>query len=102
MVVILFRSKLTSAAGDDYAEMSLKMEERVKTRPGFLAVKSFKAEDGERLTIVWWKDRETLELWRQDLQHMEAKKTGRERWYEYYRMEVAEVYRESDFERTSA
>jgi heme-degrading monooxygenase HmoA len=62
-------------------------------------VKSFRAEDGERLTVVWWKDRETLEQWRTDSRHLSAKQTGRERWYEYYNMEVAEVYRESKFER---
>jgi heme-degrading monooxygenase HmoA len=101
MIVILFRSKLTSAAGVDYAQTSEALESYVKTKPGFIAVKSFTAEDGERLTIVWWKDRETLEQWRTDSRHMEAKSTGRERWYEYYKMEVAEVFRESKFERAS-
>ena len=28
--------------------------------------------------------------------------TERERWYEYYKMEVAKVFRESKFERASA
>jgi len=99
MIVILFRSELTSAAGVDYAQTSDALESYVKTRPGFIAVKSFTAEDGERLTIVWWKDRETLEQWRMDPRHVSAQNTGRERWYEYYKMEVAEVFRESKFER---
>ena len=73
-----------------------------KSKPGFIAAKSFTAEDGERLTMVWWKDRETLEEWRTDARHMAAQNTGRERWYEYYKMEVAEVFRESKFERASA
>ena len=99
MIVILFRSKLTSAAGADYMRTSDALESYVKTKPGFIAVKSFTSEDGERLTVVWWKDRETLEDWRNDLRHVAAQNTGRERWYEYYKMEVAEVFRESKFER---
>ncbi len=99
MIVILFRSKLTSVAGDDYAKMNNFLSEYVQDRPGFIAAKSFRAEDGERLTLVWWRDRETLEQWRTDMNHVAAKKQGRERWYEYYKIEIAEVYRESSFER---
>jgi heme-degrading monooxygenase HmoA len=101
MIVILFRSKLTSAAGVDYKQTSDALESYVKTRPGFIAAKSFTSEDGERLTVVWWKDRETLEEWRTDSRHVSAQNTGRERWYEYYKMEVAEVFRESKFERAT-
>ena len=101
MIVILFRSKLTSAAGADYMRTSDALESYVKTKPGFIAVKSFTSEDGERLTVVWWKDRETLEDWRNDLRHVAAQNTGRERWYEYYKMEVADVVREKEFERAS-
>ena len=75
------------------------MEEYVKTRPGFIAAKGFTAEDGERLTVVWWQDKETLAAWQRDLRHMAVKKAGRADWYEYYKMEVAEVYRQSNFKR---
>lgn len=102
MIVVLFRSKLTPAAGEDYAREAAAMNEYVKSQPGFIAVKSFTAEDGERLTIVWWKDRETLEQWRHNPSHAEVKKTGRQRWYEYYKMEVAEVYRESNYQASSS
>jgi len=102
MVVILFRSKLTSTAGVDYKQTSDALESYVKSKPGFIAAKSFTAEDGERLTMVWWKDHETLEERRTDASHMAAQNTGSERRYEYYKMEVAEVFRESKFERASA
>ena len=53
MLVILFRSKLTdSAATDGYPEMAEEMETLARGMPGFVDVKAFKADDGERLTIV--------------------------------------------------
>jgi heme-degrading monooxygenase HmoA len=67
--------------------------------PGFVDVKSFKADDGERLTVVWWENEETLRAWREHARHRIAQRTGRERWYEYYKMDVAEVIRTSQFER---
>jgi heme-degrading monooxygenase HmoA len=99
VIVILFRSRMTTQAGDDYDRLLAKMGGYVQEQPGFVDVKSFTADDGERLTIVWWKDKEKLEQWRQNERHRIAKNLGRERWYEYYRMELAEVFLTSDFDR---
>jgi heme-degrading monooxygenase HmoA len=101
MLVILFRSRLTATAGDDYAAMDAELSQRVEGAPGFLGAKSFVAEDGERLTVVWWRDSETLERWRNLPRHREAQRTGRARWYERYEMDVAEIVRTSRFERAA-
>lgn len=100
MLVILFRSKLTAEAGQDYQAMNDELESRVRQSPGFVEAKSFKAEDGERLTVVWWRDKESLREWRELPRHRQAQASGREKWYEYYKMEVATVERVSTFERT--
>ena len=102
MLVILFRSRLTAQAGDDYARMADAMFEHAKTFPGFVDVKSFTAEDGERLTVVWWQDEETLKGWATDAKHRVAQHTGRDRWYEYYKMDVAQIVRVSNFTRSPA
>ncbi len=102
MLVILFRSKLTDQAGDDYQAVNVELESLVRQNPGFIDVKSFKAEDGERLTVVWWRDAESLKDWREQVRHRFAQETGRKKWYQYYKMEVAEVNRQSDFARDKA
>ena len=100
MIVVLFRSRLTdTAAADGYTEMAEEMETLARAMPGFVDVKAFKAEDGERLTIVWWQDEETLRGWREQVRHRLAQRLGREKWYEYYKIEVAEVVRQNAFER---
>ncbi|HEY6351849.1 MAG TPA: antibiotic biosynthesis monooxygenase [Candidatus Angelobacter sp.] len=101
MLIILFRSKLTAEAGEDYAAMNAEMESLVRQNPGFIDVKSYKSEAGERLTVVWWRDEESLREWRELMRHREAQKTGRAKWYEYYEMEVASVIRSSSFARTN-
>ncbi len=101
MIVILFRSKLTDVAGEDYSGMNRQMEDLARSAPGFVDVKGYTAEDGERLTVVRWRDLESLRLWREDPRHRVAQETGRRLWYEFYAMEVAELVRESRFERSS-
>jgi len=70
--------------------------------PGFDDVKAFKADDGERLTVVWWQDEATLRAWREEARHRVAQRLGRELWYQYYTLEVAEVIRTKTFQRPQA
>ena len=100
MILVLFRSKLVDAP-EGYAEMAEEMEALAKTMPGFIDVKGYVAEDGERLTVVRWENAETMRQWREHARHRVAQRAGREKWYAYYKMEVAEVVREASFERTT-
>ncbi len=98
MVVVLFRSKLVDAP-IGYHEMAREMAELARTMPGFVDMKFFTAEDGERLTVVWWDDHDTLRGWRENVRHRTAQRLGRERWYEYYKIEVADVVRKNAYDR---
>ena len=100
MILVLFRSKLVEAP-EGYAEMAEEMEALARTMPGFVDVKGYVAEDGERLTVVRWENAETMRQWREHARHRVAQRAGREKWYAYYKMEVAEVVREASFERTT-
>ena len=96
-LIILFRSKLTVQAGEDYQAMNGELETLVRQNPGFVDVKSYTAQDGERLTVVWWRDEQSLADWRNLARHREAQNTGRQKWYEYYNIEVANVVRSRSF-----
>ena len=99
MVLISFRSRLTPQAGADYDAMAAELEARVRDQPGYVAHKAYLADDGERLTLVWFRDQESLRNWKMLPRHAEAQHRGRERWYEFYEMDVAEVIRTSRFRR---
>jgi len=102
MVIVLFRSKMTDAAGADYAAMAQEMLDRARTMPGFVDFKSFKADDGERISVIHWESQETLRGWATDARHLVAQRLGRDKWYEYFRLEVAEVVRSYAFERPAS
>ena len=101
MRVVLFRSRKTDAAdSDEYRAALAEMLERARRAPGFVDFRAYApAEGDETLSVIWWRDAETLRAWREDERHRFAQRRGREDWYAWYRLEVAEIVRESEFER---
>ena len=99
MIVVVFRSRLTPEAGDDYSEMAAEMLATATEMPGFVEFKSFKSDDGERVSLVYWQDRETMAAWRNHPRHRIAQNAGRAKWYAAYKIEVAEIERDGKFER---
>jgi heme-degrading monooxygenase HmoA len=99
MVVVVFRSRLTAEAGDDYSQMAEEMLATAQDMPGFVEFKSFKSDDGERVSLVYWQDHETMAAWRNHPRHRVAQTNGRSKWYAYFRLEVADILRETKFER---
>jgi heme-degrading monooxygenase HmoA len=97
MIVVLFRSRLRDDAGQSYSDTATAMLDAAKTMPGFVDFKSFKADDGERLSVVRWSDLASMEAWRTHAGHMEAKRRGRAEWYSEFHIEIAEVIKRSDF-----
>ena len=90
MLTILFRSRLKPELAEEYDALLAQVEPLGEGMAGFVSKKTFAAEDGERLTVVRWQDRETLDAWRQHPDHQRAKRLGRERFYESYSLEIFE------------
>jgi len=99
MVIVLFRSRLTPQAGEDYHAMGDEMLAAAREMPGFVDYKRYTSEDGERLSVVWWENQDTMKAWREHPRHKIAQAAGRSRWYQNYEIEVAEVVRSAHFER---
>src|SRR5262245_18898790 len=99
MVVVLFRSRLTPEAGEDYSVMPAEMYATAKSMPGFVDFKSYEAPDGERISIVWWQDQETMAAWRTHPRHRIAQQAGRDKWYQSFTIEEAEIVRSGSFDR---
>lgn len=98
MILTVFRSRLSANAGADYSAWVSELKELAKENSGFIDIKNYTAEDGERLTVVRWKDATTLREWSRNARHLEAKRLAREKWYDYFEIEIAEVTRTNRFE----
>jgi heme-degrading monooxygenase HmoA len=89
-VVTVFRSRLRPDAIDEYEPRATEMFALAQTMPGLVDVKSFAADDGERVTLVTFADAESQRAWREHPEHRLAQQAGRDRFYAEYSIQVCQ------------
>ena len=85
MYVTLFRSRkragFDAAAYDADAE---RMETLARTQKGFIAFRTYKADDGETLSMSEWQTEEHARAWQRNAEHVAVQGKGRSDYYETY------------------
>jgi heme-degrading monooxygenase HmoA len=99
VVIAVFRSRLREGVSEEFQVLGDEMTRLAKAMPGFISYKVYVSPDGERCSIIEFESNATLENWRQHPEHLEAQKTGRDRFYQWYTLHVSEPTRESRFGR---
>ncbi|MFI8927309.1 antibiotic biosynthesis monooxygenase family protein [Streptomyces sp. NPDC053474] len=82
-----------------YGETAQRMDELVAQVPGFLGADSARTPGGLGITVAYFRDLDAVKAWRNAPEHREARKRGREEWYERYVVHVAKVERSYGQER---
>ena len=105
MIYTLFFSrlrKLGPAEQLDYAERSEALRSLASDgHPGFVDLKTYAAEDGERLTVARFRDLESQDAWRMEPLHREAQRLGREAYYEEYHITSCQPVKEHGWRRSA-
>ena len=97
MIVTIFRSRLRPEHAEEYAVWAHEMEELAHTMPGFLSIKTFRHDDGERVSVVEFSDWESLAKWAHHPRHREAQRLGREKFYLEFHLQSGAIEREIHF-----
>ncbi len=90
--VVIFSSKRTDV-GAGYAEMAARMTDLASRQPGFLGAETAH-EDQIGITVSYWKNEKSIQSWKEQADHQEAQRLGKEYWYENYFIRIAKVERE--------
>ena len=98
-VMTVFRSRLLADGAAAYAEHAARMSALARTMPGYVEHKVFTADDGERVTLVRFADRESHEAWARHPEHREAQRAGVAGYYVEYSIAVGAVDRAHRWER---
>jgi heme-degrading monooxygenase HmoA len=96
LIVGIFRSRLHEAAAG-YPGVAERMEALVAEQPGFLGIKTFQAEDGERVSLFSFESLSALEAWRDHPEHRDAQRRGQSEFYASYSIQLCQVIREARF-----
>ena len=89
---VIFANQRTP--GDDgYGATADRMVELAAQQPGYLGIESTRDEAGFGITVSYWESEAAIAAWRADAEHADARRDGRERWYEHFELRVARVER---------
>lgn len=92
---VIFTSERT-LVDDGYEDMATQMVELAKQQPGFLGIES--ARSGLGISVSYWRDIESIQLWKQNIEHSHARDLGRAKWYKSFKVRIAKVERQYDWE----
>jgi heme-degrading monooxygenase HmoA len=99
MVITIFRSRLRPEHHQEYERWAARMENLASGMPGFISIKTYTAQDGERVSIVEFQSEETLDAWRDQPDHRQAQELGKKSFYSEYRIQVCQPVRDYRFPR---
>ena len=97
MVITIFRSRLRPEHCAEYEQWAAKIHALAVKAPGFISIKTFAAEDGERVSIVEFESEETMLAWRNQPDHKRAQELGRKLFYSEYHIQVCRPVRDYSF-----
>lgn len=89
---VIFSSVRTGKDPDGYIATAERMLELASGMEGYLGVETLGA-GGDGITVSYWRDEAAIAAWRDDVEHVEARRAGRQSWYRDYRLRVAKVER---------
>ncbi len=92
MYAVIFRA-VTRDLDQEYLELAEQLRRLAIDKYGcreFFAL----TEGNQEVAISYWDTEEQVRNWKQDSLHLQAQQLGRKKWYESYRVQIAEVQRE--------
>ena len=95
MYAVIFRAK-TRQMDPDYEGTALKLRDLALSSFGCLEFVSM-GDGAEEMTISYWPDEDSILKWKAHAEHVVARQLGRDKWYESYLVQIAEIKREYRF-----
>ena len=97
-VVVIFKTHLRDGVdAGAYRKTSRRMHELVEQIPGFISIKAYTGEDGEEIDLVRFANEDALKAWKEQPEHLEAQRRGREEFYDRYSVQACKVVRDYEF-----
>lgn len=95
---VIFTSELNDDSAG-YETVSDRMVELVQQQAGFLGFES--AREAIGITVSYWEDEASILKWSSNLEHQEAQRLGKEKFYKSYSIRICKVERAYSFDTVS-
>lgn len=91
MWVVIFRAQ-ARVLDAEYSQVASQLRELALTQFGCLEFCAV-TEGTQEVALSYWPDEVSIRAWKQHSDHLMAQQVGRERWYQTYSVEVAQIHR---------
>ena len=105
MIAVIFEVWPNAARREDYFDHAASLKAELERIDGFISVERFASlvDEGKILSLSFWRDEQSVERWRTQIDHRSAQRAGRGGIFRDYRLRVASVLRDYGmFERDQA
>lgn len=89
MYAVIFKAKVRDV-DEEYFSMAKKMRKMAFEDYGCIDFISV-CEENTEISISYWKDLESIKIWKEDKEHLKAQELGKTKWYESYTIEITEI-----------
>lgn len=96
MIAVIFELVVRDGQKDAYLDMAAQLKPLLSEIEGFVSIERFESlsQPGKLLSLSLWRDEAAVARWRNTEAHRLGQQAGRERIFETYRLQVAEVVRD--------
>ena len=94
---VIFTSQRSDSKAEEYDQIAKKMALLAQKQEGFLGLESARSEDGQGITVSYWRSMEDIKAWHEHGEHRLAQKKGREEFYLAFKVRICRVEREYEY-----
>lgn len=92
---VIFTSERNNLDEEGYQTVSKRMMELASQEEGFMGADSARSEIG--ITVCYWKDKESIKQWKENMEHSTAREMGKSKWYQSYKVVICKVENEYEW-----
>ena len=93
----IFTTQRSQSGDDVYEIMANRMVTLAQQQQGCLGLESVRGDDGIGITVSYWTDRQAIQNWGRQAEHISVQAMGRQEFYHWYRIRIAEVFTDKAF-----
>lgn len=93
---VIFISEMRNDGEEGYSETAECIMDLASKQSGFLGFES--ARSGLGIAVSYWRDLESIRRWKTQREHVLAQQKGRRDWYARYKVRIAKVERDLDYD----
>lgn len=91
-IIAAFRFTPAQKTVEELDRLYGEMSNIVAAMPGYLSHKMFSGDDGERVVVAEWTDKDAFLAWDRHPEHKKAKELGKAYLFDAYDVAVADIF----------